>query len=673
MYIIKKAIFEVTRESNMFFDNFREFFLSNKIQIGTLFFILLYTYIFELTNYSLSIDEEWLVDHRVWIGDGRFGVAITKYLFGAIPVIATNNTFLAVSFLFLATIIFGYKIYSITKSKTAWLIFGSIFITFPFHADFMIFAMYSFEVSVGIFLALISSILLYNYLMEKGNIGYFLIGIITLIYSIASYQNFLAVYILCLSFLLFLGVSTSDKIFRSKDILRILSLFGISVLIACIIYFVIDYLLVMFMNITRRDHVENHNFWRNDSFSNAIFRIVNEVRAIISGQRYPNLPYIMTTFIMSAIVLALTVINTLLKKIKSNQWSCLFLCCLIISPFTMVILLSNVLPQRAFLELGLFVASVWTIFFLMIKIKPIKFLFIIAVIFLVSFQARLTTQILFTDYILRTTQDQMLVVQIHTRIGELGLGEFPDVPVVFVGNRPLIHTPTTIRSEIAGNPRFSFFVWGTNERIHNYFNHLGIHYTRPTFEQIEESRVLAFAMRMPVWPTPGSVDKVDGLIIVHLSVDYYSVGNDPTIIDDDTFRSEHTAFVSQILDDMAIKQTFRSNHDNLERISILFATFRRTNTHTITLQLFDDENNLLDEAKIAADSLLDGVYLPYRFERISNSRDRYFSLAISASGAAPGNAVTIGLTDNVYFNGALLVNGELQDHNLLILPGHRLP
>jgi len=130
--------------------------------------------------------------------------------------------------------------------------------------------------------------------------------------------------------------------------------------------------------------------------------------------------------------------------------------------------------------------------------------------------------------------------------------------------------------------------------------------------------------------------------------------------------SQNGKHIGEITENVVIKQTFLSNDNNLCAIQILFATFIRTNTSTIDLQLYDENNVLINEETIQSASILDNSYLRYKFAHINDSLGKKYTLVISSKDAVPGNAVTIWCTNGDSFEGNLFINGQQQTDNLCI-------
>lgn len=94
-----------------------------------------------------------------------------------------------------------------------------------------------------------------------------------------------------------------------------------------------------------------------------------------------------------------------------------------------------------------------------------------------------------------------------------------DCMVVFVGERGLRLSESAVVGDAIG---YSFFEWdadslmGVNERVHKFFETLGLKMEKP--EEGEYQEALKAAAEYPVWPAKGSAFKIrDGLIGVKLS------------------------------------------------------------------------------------------------------------------------------------------------------------
>src|SRR5688572_15585138 len=106
----------------------------------------------------------------------------------------------------------------------------------------------------------------------------------------------------------------------------------------------------------------------------------------------------------------------------------------------------------------------------------------------------------------------------------------------------------------------------------------------------------------------------------------------------------------QIFGDRIIGQTFISPYGGLNRIDIFFQTYRRWNTHEVTLRLLEvppDLNNPLEGIEVYrtqfnAAQVEDQAWREFRIPPIANSAQKHYMIALEAPDARDGNAITIG-------------------------------
>jgi len=150
----------------------------------------------------------------------------------------------------------------------------------------------------------------------------------------------------------------------------------------------------------------------------------------------------------------------------------------------------------------------------------------------------------------------------------------------------------------------------------------------------------------------------------------YKIKGESLILDKAYKSSKNGRHIGEITGDTILKQTFVSSNNNLCEIQIMFATFARSNSCSINLQLYDDEDTLIDEKTMSSKEMMDNSYLIYKFDYINDSRNKRYSIVISSKDAVPGNAVTIWCTNKDSFDGDLFINGQQQTDNLCIFIGY---
>jgi hypothetical protein len=143
---------------------------------------------------------------------------------------------------------------------------------------------------------------------------------------------------------------------------------------------------------------------------------------------------------------------------------------------------------------------------------------------------------------------------------------------------------------------------------------------------------------------------------------------------DDKFNlAPNNVHVGEITKDVILKQTFTASYKGMLEIKILTANFARNNTCTVKLQLFDENNALLNETEVNAAELPNNEYYIYSFDKIDNSEGQLYTLVVSSPDGVSGNAATVWCTDKSSYDGVLYVNGIAGENNLCILPGYVFP
>ena len=150
----------------------------------------------------------------------------------------------------------------------------------------------------------------------------------------------------------------------------------------------------------------------------------------------------------------------------------------------------------------------------------------------------------------------------------------------------------------------------------------------------------------------------------------YKIKGESKILDKAYRSNSNGKHIGEITSDTVIKQTFLSNDNNLCAITIMFATFARTNTSSVNLRLYDENDILINEEIIKNETMKDNSYLLYEFAKIEDSRKKKYTLVISSNDAGPGNAVTVWCTDKGSFEGDLFINNQQQADDLCIIPGY---
>ena len=103
----------------------------------------------------------------------------------------------------------------------------------------------------------------------------------------------------------------------------------------------------------------------------------------------------------------------------------------------------------------------------------------------------------------------------------------------------------------------------------------------------------------------------------------------------------------EITSDVALRQSFLSDINNLSRIDILLATYARKNSGLLKVELIEDGNKLVYRKIVSDSSLHDNSFFSIKFTPIKESRKHNFLIVLSSPYGYSGNAVTAWLTSSI--------------------------
>jgi hypothetical protein len=106
----------------------------------------------------------------------------------------------------------------------------------------------------------------------------------------------------------------------------------------------------------------------------------------------------------------------------------------------------------------------------------------------------------------------------------------------------------------------------------------------------------------------------------------------------------------QIFGDHFIGQTFISPYEGLNRIDIFFQTYRRRNTHEVTLRLLEIPpglNNPLEGTELYrtqfnAAQVEDKTWRQFSLPPLANSTKKHYMIVLESPASEAGNAITVG-------------------------------
>lgn len=238
-----------------------KYFKSNKNMFLIIIFAAILTYGYEITNWTISLDEELFSyierqrSVKLWIGDGRWGIALLKAILPSYKVMPFWNAALSIVVLVIVTGMLCYTLQIEIKSKYAGLCAAIIFITMPAHSFWLAFDTYTLEISIGYLAAILSGYFYIVWLEADHHIKNILYSFLCLTFSIAVYQLFIAVYIclVCAGLIIYtFKISQREDNFL-KQIFNYIFQSIINLIISLLIYGIINAILQHF--IYKREYV----------------------------------------------------------------------------------------------------------------------------------------------------------------------------------------------------------------------------------------------------------------------------------------------------------------------------------------------------------------------------------------------------------------------------------
>lgn len=109
-----------------------------------------------------------------------------------------------------------------------------------------------------------------------------------------------------------------------------------------------------------------------------------------------------------------------------------------------------------------------------------------------------------------------------------------------------------------------------------------------------------------------------------------------------------TAVIGEIVDGVVVEQRLAVGADHAEALNLQVATFGRSGTGLLHVDVYDENGTLLSELCGNIADMQDNQVLRFSLPReISGLRDQYVNLKIWSEGCQPGNAVTVYYGDSV--------------------------
>ena len=513
---------------------FLQFVMHNSKQIIISMLFLLLAFGQKLFSNTFSIDTQGIIQnndalYKSWFELERFGLVLFKKLTGTYLYNNALASFTMVVFFGISAMVWAYLLCSASHTMKLQPAFFIIpYVASPIFAEMLGFLLLGPEISIAAILTAISLMMWANAAASSSAKQRILLVIASIVCATLSFTMYLAMvtfFITGTAILYVLRYSDSKYQNHDKNESRVF-------LIGSVVIFVVSYALYKLLNalamkvkgVTTNAYISDQSRWGKDSSSVILHNMGSHVLALYSGEGI----FYSVIFSICALCVFVTAIYHVITK-KISLFSCLVVLLIVLSPTIMSFVLGGIPSVRtemtyplafSFITMVLFSGIVFTIQRNAQSIRA-EAVTIVAWILIIAIgwnQALITSRIFYTENIV-FTQDVLTAQEIKSRIDELGLGEHPNEPLVFVGNHVAKCNPDCYSADQLGLTGRSMLEigfsteHGTGVKKQFMVDVLGVYYNSATSEQIEQSEELAESM--PHWPDPGSVAEKDGIIIVN--------------------------------------------------------------------------------------------------------------------------------------------------------------
>ncbi|WLI77144.1 glucosyltransferase domain-containing protein [Kosakonia sp. H02] len=468
------------------------------IYLSALFSSLI-VYGYELTNFTMSVDEEFSDNFNNTISLGRWGHAFLKVFILPEPYVPFFTTLLSLAALSLAAFLTARLLKLDTFNAS---ILAVLYISLPQFAYQLEFSNQSDTVSI----ALVASTLAVHYFLKgKQRILSFRTFIAVVLYtlSISVYQSFAI-----LPIVIYIAYITTENIrarYTIADNLMNLIRFGAIAATATIIYYCLNGYIQSKLGLSST-YLQNKVGWDFSDINNSIVQDIEYVISYFNGRSYFGLKIYSTTMLAYGVVVA-----KLFMRRQITTSNLLLPALLLISPMIMIAALCSNLPPRTMLGLSVSFSVIITLSLMDIHSNAVKIG--VAAIALAIGCAN-SSKLFYSDmmaYKSDSNNARFIMQSIYNKYPDFSPSK---TPVYFYGGYYTVKTWKIDNSDTFGGTIFS---WngGVNKRIHEFLRAEGIADLKMIAPK-DVNKFRGYAVNHPQWPHDDSVQLKDGVLIVRL-------------------------------------------------------------------------------------------------------------------------------------------------------------
>lgn len=486
-----------------------KYFLNNKIFIVTIILITILSFGFTITNSSVGMDDtafDRYYQDKEMLAIGRWGSYLVYQILNITEFIPFWIDFLASSIIMLTAVLWCIFLKKNLEDKLplgAYIVFATIFISFPIINEIFIFENCNIAVMLGSFLASLGIMVFYeNYNNIHKKRGY-IISTLILTLAMSMYEACTQIMLvsICITAILKIYTSNDKKI---KDIFKYLFA-GLGILAVGVVLDEIIVKLIYIAGVRASDVADKEIKWGKYGIIESLLLIsLNIINSMKNIKYFPVLIF----NIISGVGLAISI----LQSDKKKNWMILVIfIAMFLSNFAISILQLDSVLYRTCTSWGLFVGIIVMFSYkILSEYKITKILASIAICILVLQQSKTLNQLFYNDY-MRYQKDLHIAYEL---IYNLEKDYDTSKPLVIMG------TPYQGMGKYgAQSNSLSVLWWGKKAWNDNgrefikFLNSLGYHFEVPSDEEYEKGKIEAENMNK--YPQSGSIKELDDCIIIN--------------------------------------------------------------------------------------------------------------------------------------------------------------
>ena len=487
-------------------------------------FSVLYSFGALLSGSRLGIDSEGNMTNPdfqmfCWYTVGRYSLIWLKDLLGMRPLNLFAENFLMMTVMAICGVVFSWYFYERSgnsgRMKGFCLAFPLLFLTHPCLMQQFVFTLQAFEVAVCLLAAVTAAWLASRWAFSGGlrRAGLWL-SLALMVFSFGGYQAMAAVYLTAA--LAFYLVSWRFDVGAGgyrKAAFRHAAAFAAGYLLYSL--FVKAVLFWYFGPDFQPVYLDNQILWLSFPVSDCIRNVAGYVRDVCLGSS----PYYGKWFLFFAVLMALHVGKCVCSGMRKEAWLyAAAALALAASPFFLSLYLGSAVTMRT--QLSLPIASAFLGASVLSLLKPRRlpgFLFAVLVGFAGLVQGNISSRAAFTAQKAYEI-DCSTALQIDAEARRLGASDRGQHIAMIGQFSPALPESADLRCEVIGA---SLFGWdaagpiGVSGRGTDFMQAHGLEYEAATQEEYDMARARSGAM--PSWPSAGSVQVMDGVLVVKFS------------------------------------------------------------------------------------------------------------------------------------------------------------